>query len=100
MAQSSGSVRRARGAARSDYEDSTWPPALAGGHLAAALSARLTRRGVTGVRTIGCDDRDGHPVFRVGIWPLSAEIIDAVTRAADPIPVELEPSEEMCFIRR
>jgi hypothetical protein len=81
-----------------DYEESTWPPTLAGGHLAAALSARLTRRSVTGVHTIGCDDRDGHPRFRVGIWPMSAEIIDLVTRAANPIPVEFEPCE-VVFIR-
>ena len=80
------------------YEESTWPPALAGGHLAAALSARLTRRSVTGVRTIGGDDRDGHPLFRVGIWPMSAEIIDLVTRAANPIPVEFESCEDV-FIR-
>jgi hypothetical protein len=82
-----------------DYEESTWPPALAGGPLAAALCARLTRRSVTGVHTLGCDDRDGHPVFRVGIWPMSAEIIDAVTRAADPIPIKFEPREEIFFIR-
>ena len=81
-----------------DYEENTWPPALAGGHLAAALSARLTRRSVTGVRMIGCDDRDEHPLFRVGIWPMSEEIMDPVIRAADPIPVEFEAREGV-FIR-
>jgi hypothetical protein len=81
-----------------DYEESTWPPAVEGGYLAAALSARLTRRSVTGVRMIGCEDRDGEPLFTVAIWPMSAAIIDAVTRAADPIPVEFEASEGV-FIR-
>jgi hypothetical protein len=81
-----------------DYEERTWPPDLASGYLAAALSARLTRRQVTGVRRIGCDHRDGQSVFRVGIWPMSASTIDAVTRAAAPIPVECKPSEEV-FIR-
>ncbi len=81
-----------------DYEESTWPPAAAGGNLAAALAARLTRRSVNGVRMIGCEDRDGGPLFRVAIRPMSTEIIDAVTRAADPIPVEFEPREDG-FIR-
>jgi hypothetical protein len=75
-----------------DYEENTWPPSLAAGDLAAALSARLTRLGVTtGVRRIGCVERDGQWVAQVGIWPMSPAIIDAVTQAAAPMAVQIEP---------
>lgn len=74
------------------YDESTWPPPLAAGDLAAALSARLTRRGVIGVRRIGCIQEDEQWVAKVGIWPMSPAIIDAVTRAAAPIAVKIEPS--------
>jgi hypothetical protein len=81
-----------------DYEESTWPPPLGAGYLAAAVSARLSRHGVSGVRRIGCVQRDGQWVACVGIWPMSPSIIDAITRAAAPIPVEVEPCQDV-FIR-
>jgi hypothetical protein len=74
-----------------DYEENTWPPPLGAGHLAAALSARLSRRGVSGVRRIGCVHRDGQWIAQVGIWPMSPAIINAVTQAAAPIAVKIEP---------
>lgn len=73
------------------YEESTWPPPLAGGHLAAALCARLGRRGIVGWRRLGCEERDGKWVARVGMLPIDRSNIDAITRAAAPIPVEFEP---------
>jgi hypothetical protein len=81
-----------------DYEESIWPTGLAAGHLAAALCARLDRRGVTGVRLVGCVERDGRWIAQVGIWPMTQSIIDAVTEAAAPIQVEVEPCEDV-FIR-
>jgi hypothetical protein len=81
------------------YEESTWPPPLGAGNLAAALCARLERRGVTGAHRVGFLERDGHRVAQVGIWPMSPAIIEAVTRAAAPIPVEIEPCEGL-LIRR
>lgn len=68
------------------YEETTWPPPLDAGYLAAALAARLDRRGVQGVRRIGCVERDGRWMAQVGIWPMDPSIIDAVTRAAAPVP--------------
>jgi hypothetical protein len=80
------------------YEESTWPPQLESGYLAAALCARLDRRGVTGWRRIGCVERDGRWVAQVGIWPMSPAIIEAITKAAAPIAVEFEPCQDV-FIR-
>ena len=80
------------------YEEATWPPPLDSGYLAAALSARLRRRGVTGVRRIGGVERDGRWVAQVGVWPMDPSIIDAVTRAAAPVPVVIEPCQDV-FIR-
>lgn len=74
-----------------EYEECTWPPLLDDGNLAAALSARLTRRGVEGVRRIGIVQQDGRSVAEVGIWPMSSAIIDAVTHAAAPLPVRIKP---------
>lgn len=73
------------------YEESSWPPPLSGGYLAEALSARFMRHGVTGVRRIGCIERQGRWVAQVGIWPMSTATIDAVIQAAAPIPVKIEP---------
>lgn len=81
-----------------DYEENTWPAPLGAGYLAAALSARLSRRGVSGVRRIGCVQQDGQWVAQVGIWPMSASIMAAVSEAAAPIPVEFEPCQDV-FIR-
>jgi hypothetical protein len=80
------------------YEESTWPPPLDSGYLAAALCARLDRRGATGWRRIGCVERDGGWVAQVGIWPMSPAIIEAITDAAAPIAVEFEPCQDV-FIR-
>ena len=81
-----------------DYEENTWPPALGAGDLAAALVARLARRGVTGWRRIGCLERDGDWIAQVGIWPMDQPTIDAIIQAAAPIAVEVEPCQDV-FIR-
>jgi hypothetical protein len=39
------------------------------------------------VRRIGCGEWDGRWVAQVGIWPMDQSPIDAVTRAAAPVPV-------------
>lgn len=78
-----------------DYEESTWPTGLASGHLAAALCARLDRRGVPGVRRVGCVEQDGQWIAQVGIWPMNQPIIDAVADAAAPIQVEVEPCQDV-----
>lgn len=81
------------------YEENTWPPPLDAGYLAAALSARLTRRAATtGVRRIGCVERHGQWIAQVGIWPMSPSIMTAVSQAAAPLQVEFEPCQDV-FIR-
>jgi hypothetical protein len=78
-----------------DYEESTWPTGLTSGHLAAALCARLERRGVAGVRRVGCVERDGQWIAQLGIWPMSQPVIDAVANAAAPIQIEVEPCQDV-----
>src|ERR1022692_4438192 len=47
-----------------NYEECTWPPELDAGNMAAALSSRLTRRGIAGVRRVGFRRRNGEWVAR------------------------------------
>lgn len=76
-----------------DYEECAWPPELDDGNMAAALSSRLTRRQIAGVRRIGGARRDGEWVAQLGIWPMDDTLIENIRRAAAPIAVEVRPED-------
>lgn len=71
------------------YEELTWPPELSAGSMAAALGARLSRRGVTGVIQIGFERRKGDWVATVGVLPMEPDLIDAIKDAAAPVAVDI-----------
>jgi hypothetical protein len=68
-AGSTGSVLTGPGGARSETTRRTPGLHYSLRVIAAALSTRLTRRGVRGVRRIGCIHQGGQWVAQVGIWP-------------------------------
>lgn len=71
------------------FEELTWPQQLSAGSMAAALGARLSRRGVTGVIQIGFERRKGDWVATVGVLRMEREVSKAIKEAAAPIAVEL-----------
>jgi hypothetical protein len=78
-----------------DYEEQTWPPELDAGNMAAALAARLGRRGINGWRRLGFDRQAGGWTARIGLWPMDAELMERIAEAARPIPVAFEPDASM-----
>jgi hypothetical protein len=74
-----------------EYEELAWPPELDAGNMAAALAARLGRRGINGWRTIGFDRRAGEWTARIGLWPMDPELMKRIAEAALPIAVAFEP---------
>jgi hypothetical protein len=71
------------------YEELTWPPELSAGSMAAALSARLERRGIRGVIRIGFERRNGDWVATVGVLRIEPKLIDVIKGAAAPIAVDV-----------
>jgi hypothetical protein len=74
-----------------EYEECTWPPDVDAGSLAAVLCGRLQRRRIAGWRSLACVRRGGQWIAEMEIWPMDPAVIDAVTRAAAPLPVEFRP---------
>jgi hypothetical protein len=73
-----------------DYEDRTWPPDVRAGDLAAVFCRRLGRRGIKGWHTLQFTGRDGRWIAEVEIWPPDSALVDALARAAAPLPVAVE----------
>jgi hypothetical protein len=75
-----------------EYEERTWPPSgLDGGNMAAALSSRLGRRGIVGVRRVGVTRRAGGWVASLGVWPMSDALTEQLRAAAAPVAVDVQP---------
>jgi hypothetical protein len=75
-----------------DYEEQAWPPkGLSVGGLAAAVSRRLQRHGIGGVRRIGVSDEGGRLVARIGVWPMSDPLTADLRHTLAPVLVEVHP---------
>jgi hypothetical protein len=75
------------------YDELTWPPGIdeRAGVVAEALVKRFDRRGIRGWQRAGAELRDGAWVARVRVWPVDAQILEAIRSAAAPLTVEIEP---------
>lgn len=82
-----------------EYEERTWPSDWDAGNMAAALAARLGRRGINGWRSIGFGKRGGDWIARVGLWSMDRELMDRIVEAASPIEVTFEPDREVAHRR-
>jgi hypothetical protein len=69
-----------------DYEEQAWPLDLEWG-MAAALCARLDRRGLDGWARVSVEDRDGEQIAHVGLRASDAELERAIRAAAEPLAV-------------
>jgi hypothetical protein len=69
-----------------DYEEEAWPLELESG-MAAALSARLGRRGLDGWAGLSVEDREGEQIARVRLRAADPELERAISAAAQPLAV-------------
>jgi hypothetical protein len=73
-----------------DYDERSWPANLEAGGMAAALCARLGRRGIQGWAQIGVESHNGEPVAQVGLRAADPAVIAAISEAAKPMRVVFE----------
>jgi hypothetical protein len=71
-----------------DYAELTWPQSDVDS-LAPILAGRLRRRGISGVTTIGVRQGEHGPVADFGVREMSADLVQALSDAAAPLPTDL-----------
>ena len=75
-----------------EYEEQAWPPkGLSDGGLAAAISRRLSRHGIGGIRRIGVSDEDDCQVAKIGVGQTSNALTETLRETLAPVPVEVYP---------
>jgi hypothetical protein len=81
-----------------EYEERNWPPPdLSGADIASAVAKRLSRRAITGVRTVDAYLVEDGWVVLIGVWPLSDALTAQLREAAAPFAVEVRPEPGQWF---
>ena len=75
------------------YEEATWPQRDLK-NLAPILSARLHRRGITGVFSISVRNTESGPVACFGVLDMDPKLIAALEAMSAPLPVSVELQTE------